>query len=156
MGKLARGANPCVEVEEPGRVRDRSRRLKLFNERVSLVYYPLWIVRYRYQDRLFQVVIAGESGKVLFGRAPGNIMLGAITLVLGMAIGAFMFVALPSYSLTSFTLFSLNAVLMIAFPVVAVALVITSLKWFHLGGAIEFQRSSRKIREIARGRREWT
>lgn len=130
--------------------------LKLFNEKVSLVYYPLWIVRYKYRDRLFQVVIAGESGKVLSGRAPGNIMLGAITLVVGMAIAAFMFVALPSYSLTSFTFFSLNAVLMFTFPIVAVALIVVSLKWFHLGGVIEFQRSSRKIEEVVRGRREWT
>ncbi len=47
---------------------------KLFylKEDISLVYYPLWIVRYLYKERAYQVVIDGVENKILYGRAPGN------------------------------------------------------------------------------------
>ncbi len=58
----------------------------------SLVYYPLWVARYEYRNRNYQVVVDGVKGKVLYGKAPGNLFYRAAALVLGMAIGNFVLV----------------------------------------------------------------
>ncbi len=54
----------------------------------SLVYYPLWVLRYSYHGRSFQVVVDGFSGQVLYGKAPSSTMFRAARLVLGIAAGA--------------------------------------------------------------------
>lgn len=54
---------------------------------LSLVYYPLWVARYEYRQRNYQVVVDGVSGKVLYGKAPGNIFYRAAMLVGGMMFG---------------------------------------------------------------------
>jgi hypothetical protein len=56
--------------------------------RFGLVYYPLWVLRYLYRGRAFQVVVDGYSGQVLYGKAPGNTLYRAAMLVGGMALGA--------------------------------------------------------------------
>lgn len=56
-------------------------------QRFSLVYYPLWVARYEYKQRNYQVVMDGVEGKVLYGKAPGNIFYRAAALVAGMALG---------------------------------------------------------------------
>ena len=70
--------------------------VRLVNQRFGLVYYPLWIVRYLYRDRAFQVVVDGFTGKVLYGKAPGNVLYRAAVLVGGMAVGAFLTLDVPS------------------------------------------------------------
>ena len=62
-------------------------RLHLLRTRLSLVYYPLWVVRYDYRNRGYQVVVDGVDGRVLYGIAPGNILFRAVALVAGMALG---------------------------------------------------------------------
>jgi hypothetical protein len=57
--------------------------------RLGIVYYPLWVLRYLYHDRAFQVVVDGHEGNVLYGKAPGSNIHRARVLVLGMAAGAF-------------------------------------------------------------------
>jgi hypothetical protein len=59
----------------------------MLRQRLSLVYYPLWVARYQYRNRSYQVVIDGVNNKVLYGKAPGNILYRAGALVLGMAVG---------------------------------------------------------------------
>jgi hypothetical protein len=59
----------------------------LLRQRLSLVYYPLWVARYQYRNRSYQVVIDGVNNKILYGKAPGNILYRAGALVLGMAVG---------------------------------------------------------------------
>ena len=59
----------------------------LLQKRFSLVYYPLWVARYDYKGRHYQVVIDGVEGDVLYGKAPGNIFYRAAMLVGGMALG---------------------------------------------------------------------
>lgn len=54
---------------------------------LSLVHYPLWIARYDYRGRNYQVVIDGVKGTVLYGKAPGNIFYRAAALVAGLALG---------------------------------------------------------------------
>jgi DNA-directed RNA polymerase subunit RPC12/RpoP len=60
------------------------------NERFGVVYYPLWVLRYLYRGRAYQVVVDGHSGDVLYGKAPGNTLYRAGVLVGGMALGAFL------------------------------------------------------------------
>lgn len=59
----------------------------VLRERLSIVYYPLWVVRYHYRQRNYQVVVDGVQNKVLYGKAPGNILYRAAALVGGMSIG---------------------------------------------------------------------
>lgn len=61
-------------------------------EQFSLVYYPLWVARYDYHGRNYQVVVDGTNNKVLYGKAPGNILYRASALVAGMAAGNFLLV----------------------------------------------------------------
>ncbi|MFO7678890.1 MAG: hypothetical protein R6X34_02465 [Chloroflexota bacterium] len=62
------------------------------HEHLSIVYYPLWVVRYDYRQRHYQVVVDGVSGDVLYGKAPGNIFYRAAALVAGLAAGNFILV----------------------------------------------------------------
>lgn len=64
--------------------------VRLVRPRMGLVYYPLYVLRYLYRGRSFQVVVDGFSGKVLYGKAPGNTLYRAAVLILGMALGAFL------------------------------------------------------------------
>lgn len=64
-------------------------------QRFGLVYYPLWVLRYLYRGRAYQMVVDGYSGEVLYGRAPGNTWYRAFILLAGMAVGAFLAVNGP-------------------------------------------------------------
>ncbi len=62
----------------------------MVRESVSIVYYPLWVVRYNYKNRTYQVVIDGEDGSVCYGKAPGSNLFRAVTGILGTAVGMFL------------------------------------------------------------------
>jgi hypothetical protein len=70
--------------------------IRVLRQRFALVYYPLWVLRYLYRGRSFQVVVDANTGKVLYGKAPGNTLYRAAVLVLGMAAGAFISVDVTS------------------------------------------------------------
>ena len=59
---------------------------------LALIYYPLWVGRYEYKGRNYQVIVDGAKGEVLYGKAPGNIFYRAAALVTGMALGNCMLV----------------------------------------------------------------
>jgi hypothetical protein len=61
---------------------------RIVRPRLGLVSFPLWVLRYIYKGRTFQVVVDGYSGKVLYGKAPGNTLYRAAMLVGGMFAGA--------------------------------------------------------------------
>lgn len=63
---------------------------RAIQKRMGLVYYPLWVLRYLYRGRSFQVVVDAFSGEVLYGKAPGSTFYRAAALVVGMALGAFL------------------------------------------------------------------
>jgi hypothetical protein len=73
--------------------------IRIFRHKHGVVYYPLWVLRYLYRGRVFQVVVDGTSGKVLYGKAPGNTLYRAAALVAGMALGAFLAVDVSVFSL---------------------------------------------------------
>lgn len=61
--------------------------IQLLRPEFSLVYYPMWLVRYSYRNRVYQVVVDGVHGRVMYGKAPGNILYRAAALVTGLAVG---------------------------------------------------------------------
>jgi DNA-directed RNA polymerase subunit RPC12/RpoP len=66
--------------------------LRFLRQAFAIVYYPLWVARYTYRQRAYQVVVDGSSGRVLYGKAPGNIYYRALMLLGGTALGAFVLV----------------------------------------------------------------
>ncbi len=64
----------------------------VLRSQLALVYYPLWVARYEYRGRNYQVVVDGVKGTLLYGKAPGNILYRAAMLVGGMAVGNFILV----------------------------------------------------------------
>ena len=77
------------------RVRNKSRLdriaqtfVRIIRPHLGLVYYPLWVMRYLFRGRSFQVVVDGFSGEVLYGKAPGNVFFRALVLVGGMMGGS--------------------------------------------------------------------
>ncbi len=57
--------------------------------RAALVYYPLWVVRYGFRGRTYQVLIDAEDGRLAYGKAPGNHLYRAACLVASCAGAAF-------------------------------------------------------------------
>lgn len=74
--------------------------VRFFRRRLGLVYYPLWVIRYLYRERAFQIVVDCYTGQVLYGKAPGNTLYRAAVLVAGMAVGAFLAVDVSTFFLT--------------------------------------------------------
>jgi len=88
----ARGAWAQRGEKKSGLDRVAQRFLRFLRESLSIVYYPLWVARYTYRHRAYQVVVDGQNGKVLYGKAPGNIWFRALMLVGGTALGSFVIV----------------------------------------------------------------
>lgn len=49
--------------------------------RIALVYYPMWVIRYGFRGRTYQVLVDAEDGSLAYGKAPGNHMWRAFCLV---------------------------------------------------------------------------
>jgi hypothetical protein len=69
--------------------RVRFKFLQTLRERLSVIYYPLWVVRYRFQERSYQVLVDAEDGTLAYGKAPGNDFFRAAILVLTQAVALF-------------------------------------------------------------------
>jgi len=62
-------------------------RLHSFTKRMSLVYYPVWVVRYNYRDRMYMDTVDGVTGSILSGRAPGDPLYQSLAVTAGTSIG---------------------------------------------------------------------
>jgi hypothetical protein len=115
---------------------------RILSPRLGVVYYPVWVVRYVFRERSFQVVVDGFDGKVLYGKAPGNLLMRALSLVAGMAVGAFLAIDVPAFILSA-TSDSSNdnplAIVAIAF-VGGLALMAGGYQRFRHGEHYEFNR----------------
>jgi hypothetical protein len=69
-----------------------SEHIERLGSRKALVYFPLWVARYTFRNRSYQIVLDGATGNVLYGKAPGNIWFRAAALVGGFALGALILV----------------------------------------------------------------
>ncbi len=126
---------------------------RLVRRKIGLVYYPLWVMRYLYRGRAFQVVVDGYSGRVLFGRAPGDTLFRAGVLVAGMLIGAIIAVDVAALLfLAAFegsdngelALFALGAI------VAGFAIMVAAYRRFRYGEAYEYAEKPEKRRRVRR------
>jgi hypothetical protein len=107
----------------------------LVREDISVVYYPLWVTRYSFMDRTYQVVIDAEDGTISYGKAPGNNLYRAVVGIFGMGVG--------TYMATLFGIFGLTGLDEAGFFGYIIALVfgIAVMTWgyrkFRYGGEIE-------------------
>jgi hypothetical protein len=56
-------------------------------KRTSMIYYPIWVVRYTYHDRMYILTVDGVTGAVLSGRAPGDPLYQSLAVTAGTTIG---------------------------------------------------------------------
>lgn len=64
-----------------GLKRVRFRWVETVREALAVVYYPLWVVRYRFRGRAYLALIDGEDGHLAYGKAPGNDLYRAAVLI---------------------------------------------------------------------------
>jgi len=120
--------------------------LHILRRSLALVYYPLWVGRYTYRNRVYQVVVDGYNGRVLYGKAPGNIYYRALMLVGGTGLGAFVLVdglALAVNLIGSSSHNDSGSLALLAVPVVAGAgLIYGGYRLFRWGEEIEERHSA--------------
>lgn len=112
----------------------------ILHPQLAIVYYPLWVARYDYRQRSYQVVVDGVGGKVLYGKAPGNIFYRAAMLVAGMALGNF--VLINGTIIAGLILAAMNdddtPVWLILLPIVfGIALIVLGYQSFRYGEEVQ-------------------
>lgn len=158
MGSLSEAKSSSEEdfrnqvIEEANLDRFSQTIVRFINQRMGLVYYPLWVMRYRYRGRSYQVVVDGAANKILYGKAPGNTLYRAIMLVGGMALGAFLAVdisclvawlAVESEGDSVFTLILIGLAVIGA----GIGIMLAGYRRFRHGEEFEY----RRLRKIRRG-----
>lgn len=111
----------------------------LVRKKISIIYYPLWVVRYVFANRVYQVVVDGEDGTICYGKAPGNNLYRAIRGVFGTSLGVYLITFFGIFSLMSKNSDNWNkfVILLYVFSVIAGLLSIRSAwKHFRYGGEI--------------------
>lgn len=59
-------------------------------KRTDVVFYPLWVYRYSFRNRTYQVLVDAEDGTIAYGKAPGNHLWRAFSLVGSCALACFL------------------------------------------------------------------
>ncbi|QLH74097.1 MAG: hypothetical protein HPY73_00610 [Methanomassiliicoccales archaeon] len=54
---------------------------------ISMIYYPVWVVRYSYRERMYIYTVDGVSGQVISGRAPGDALFQSLAITAGTTVG---------------------------------------------------------------------
>jgi DNA-directed RNA polymerase subunit RPC12/RpoP len=62
-------------------------RLHVLTKKTALIYYPVWVVRYTYRDRMYILTVDGVTGLVLSGRAPGDPLFQSLAVTAGTSLG---------------------------------------------------------------------
>jgi hypothetical protein len=108
----------------------------LVRENISVVYYPLWVTRYNFKNRTYQVVIDGEDGSTCYGKAPGNNLYRAIMGILGIGVGMYLatlfgaFSAIEAFEEGTFVIYILALIF-------GIIIMIAGYKKFRYGGEVE-------------------
>jgi len=110
----------------------------LVRPNVTIVYYPLWVVRYIHQGRTYQVIVDGEDGTVCYGKAPGNNLYRAVMGIFGTAVGSFLITFFGIFGIVSDgdSLEGALAAYVFAF-IFGVILIAWGYKKFRYGGEVE-------------------
>ncbi len=120
--------------------------IRSVRRRFGLVYHPLWVLRYLFRGRTFQVVVDGYGGQVLYGKAPGNTLYRAAVLVAGMAVGAFLAVDVPAFLLYSSNDSDLGWVAL-ALLAIGAGMMFTAYRTFRHGEQYEYRRGGPGLME---------
>ncbi len=65
-------------------------RTRVVEPRLIILFYPVWLIRYRYGGRLYEIALDGVTGLVLRGRAPVAVPYAALLSVAVMMLAAFL------------------------------------------------------------------
>jgi hypothetical protein len=109
-------------------------RLFALRESVSLLYYPLWLLRYRDGSRLYEMTVDGRSGVIFSARAPAANRKRLVATVAQMAILAVL-VAVVLQLHTSLGLSRLTAVII---AVIVSLVVVGTAEQFRLHSEVEY------------------
>ncbi|MBI4574600.1 MAG: hypothetical protein HY713_15085 [candidate division NC10 bacterium] len=77
--------------ESQFRIRVRSDRTGVVEQRLKILYYPVWQARYRHNGRPYEIAIDGVTGAVLCARAPVEIRQAAAMAMAALAVAALCF-----------------------------------------------------------------
>jgi hypothetical protein len=110
--------------------------LATVRRRTTVVLYPLWVFRYSFRGRTYQALVDAQDGSLAYGKAPGNHLYRAASLVA--ATGAACFIGSSLLQHLDWMLRGHNSLVALG----AVALALTGLvRWgyrqFRHGGIIE-------------------
>lgn len=105
-------------------------KLHSIGKKLSVVYYPLWIIRYKFKDRNYQVVVDGLSNKLLYGRAPGSTLFRVSMFIGSLMLGNLIL----TMSLKNYSGDSGDTILILALA--GVALIIFGFMKFRYGGEV--------------------
>jgi len=108
----------------------------LVRESIDIIYYPLWVVRYSFENRTYQVIVDGEDGSVCYGKAPGNNLYRAIMGIVGTGAGMFLMTLFGVFVLFDFA-DKFPFIAFIAAFVMGIFLAKWGYKKFRYGGEIE-------------------
>lgn len=61
--------------------------LHVLVKKMSMIYYPIWVVRYSYRERMYILTVDGVTGEVLSGRAPGDSLFQSLAVTAGTSLG---------------------------------------------------------------------
>lgn len=73
------------------RIKVRSDHTGVVEQRLKILYYPVWQARYRHAGRPYEIAVNGVTGKVLRARAPVEIRQAAAIAMGALALAAFCF-----------------------------------------------------------------
>lgn len=77
LARFREATDPAAGLE-----RVRFEFLETLRERLSVIYYPVWVVRYHHRNRAYQILVDAEDASLAYGKAPGNDFFRAAVLVL--------------------------------------------------------------------------
>ena len=73
------------------RIKVRSDHTGVAEQRLKILYYPVWQARYRYLGRLYEIAVDGVTGRVLRARVPVQTRRAAMVAIGALALAAFCF-----------------------------------------------------------------
>lgn len=114
--------------------------VRIVRPHLGLVYYPMWVVRYHYRERSFQVAIDGYNGEILYGKTPGNTLYRAAVLVVGMALGSFISVDVSALLLLNSDSSDEILFLCLGAFIFGIGLMITAYRKYRYGEHYEYLR----------------
>jgi len=101
-----------------------------------VVLYPLWVFRYSFRGRTYQALVDAQDGSLAYGKAPGNHLYRAASLVA--ATGAACFIGSSLLQHLDWVLRGHNSLVALGAVALAVAgLVRWGYRQFRHGGIIE-------------------